>query len=846
METTTPTAPEYTITHRPVKSSLKNLNQETTTDDEQIVDSNNKFNTLRASENVSNGSSRSSRKERGTGSGNGKAVSFGGGSLIAFASQAFAASEPVWILLAAIVVALLNVIEKFLGVLMNIYDDYVYSPLQKTLSPWCKRVPRDIQLFDGGMRIPVFTANLITLSRTFLVVPVAWFLKYDYNWLALWCVVFHDFLDHLDGIVAKVQKHTYPQHDDPLLGGFLDAFCDKIVNVLCTWSVLQMVKLDETTIFQSFVFLFVCYGVIAYESVIGIVRVQDFFLAKFKRDFNLVIIEKDTTTPPYSSSSPQQISKERKASVDLQQQQQEGSGLLLSGTSPSSSTGNNKQSTGGPSPSVSAATMEGKLKEKLESTGIALLCVAIGNSYSNPITNGFGISGLICLGLTLRMAHKSLIIKLNARSPSKGKSSTIISSQHSSSSHSSNNYTIASTALTHNTTTPRFSRSNSKNNNIHQDQEVDAKLKRNPSVDNLLMNLLNSEENRSEETEHPQFEKAEMKMVDYQDNKIVESGDEDEDDDDGTKQNADGKDHKENKEREGSDQQNTDQESSNARRGGVGDSLGGGGENSNNQNNNKKKTGSHHSHMFSYKKRRQFYLEDQLESPEKANNQGGVDGYYSDSGDTELATASLHAKELAKELREDAKTMRQSAEIRQSTSMDLISSSLGNPSTMGSGAFSGGDVSVRKHRVDKIYTIGCFDLFHKGHVRLIQRMRTMGKKVIVGVHDSRSIYKLKNRVPVDSTEKRMLNVKTAADEVFCIANTDPSNFISCIVNLGKKETALYVRGDDMKNFPSRELVESLMPIKFLPYTQGVSSTQIRKEKFGHIAADDEGYLDTNN
>ena len=68
-------------------------------------------------------------------------------------------------------------------------------------------------------------------------------------------------------------------------------------------------------------------------------------------------------------------------------------------------------------------------------------------------------------------------------------------------------------------------------------------------------------------------------------------------------------------------------------------------------------------------------------------------------------------------------------------------------------------------RVDKVYTIGCFDLFHYGHVNLIQRMRKLGKKVIVGVHDSRSIYKLKNRVPVDSTEKRMLNVKTVADEV---------------------------------------------------------------------------------
>ena len=40
-------------------------------------------------------------------------------------------------------------------------------------------------------------------------------------------------------------------------------------------------------------------------------------------------------------------------------------------------------------------------------------------------------------------------------------------------------------------------------------------------------------------------------------------------------------------------------------------------------------------------------------------------------------------------------------------------------------------------RVDKVYTIGCFDLFHFGHIQLIKRMKTLGKNVIIGVHDSR-------------------------------------------------------------------------------------------------------------
>lgn len=82
------------------------------------------------------------------------------------------------------------------------------------------------------------------------------------------------------------------------------------------------------------------------------------------------------------------------------------------------------------------------------------------------------------------------------------------------------------------------------------------------------------------------------------------------------------------------------------------------------------------------------------------------------------------------------------------------------------------------NRVDNVYTVGCFDLFHHGHVKLIERMRLIGKKVIVGVHDSRSIFKLKNRVPIHSTTQRMLNVKSHADVVFCISGINLTLFES--------------------------------------------------------------------
>ena len=153
------------------------------------------------------------------------------------------------------------------------------------------------------------------------------------------CVVYHDFLDHLDGIVAKVHKVKYPGIDDPMLGGFLDAFCDKIVNVISIWTIIQAVDFDLTTFNESFIFLFICYGVCAYETVIGIVRVQDYFTAKIKRDYK--------------------IEESEKKAVDVNENKQQ----------------------------VTAASMEGKLKEKLESTGIAFLCMSASKQNVNPINN---------------------------------------------------------------------------------------------------------------------------------------------------------------------------------------------------------------------------------------------------------------------------------------------------------------------------------------------------------------------------------------------------------------------------------------------------------------------------
>ncbi|CAF1305567.1 unnamed protein product [Adineta steineri] len=206
------------------------------------------------------------------------------------------------------------IIESIIFRMVLWYDLYMYSPLQIHLSPYMACIPRFIQF--RHKTITVFNANIVTYSRTLLIIPIAWCLKYNCTISACLLVLFHDFLDHVDGIVAKVQRHRYGENiDDPLLGGFMDAFCDKIVNVVCLWTILQETHFQQTSFYISFTFVLLCYTIIIFETILGVVRVQDYFTAVFN---------------------------ENKISV-------QGS---------------------------TSATMEGKLKETLESIGLAFLCLS--------------------------------------------------------------------------------------------------------------------------------------------------------------------------------------------------------------------------------------------------------------------------------------------------------------------------------------------------------------------------------------------------------------------------------------------------------------------------------------
>ena len=82
-----------------------------------------------------------------------------------------------------------------------------------------------------------------------------------------------------------------------------------------------------------------------------------------------------------------------------------------------------------------------------------------------------------------------------------------------------------------------------------------------------------------------------------------------------------------------------------------------------------------------------------------------------------------------------------------------------------------------------IFTNGCFDVVHRGHLKLLEYCKSIGNKVVVGINSDASIKKLKgdNR-PVNNQEDRKLLLESLVyvDEVVIFNEETPYNLIKCI------------------------------------------------------------------
>jgi D-beta-D-heptose 7-phosphate kinase/D-beta-D-heptose 1-phosphate adenosyltransferase len=123
-----------------------------------------------------------------------------------------------------------------------------------------------------------------------------------------------------------------------------------------------------------------------------------------------------------------------------------------------------------------------------------------------------------------------------------------------------------------------------------------------------------------------------------------------------------------------------------------------------------------------------------------------------------------------------------------------------------------------------VFTNGCFDILHQGHVLYLEEARRKGDVLVVGVNTDASVKAIKGEnKPIIAQEGRMtvLAALEAVDYVVPFDDPDPFAIISDL------RPHILVKGGDWneEEVVGRELVEQTV---LIPYIEGTSTSGIIK------------------
>lgn len=106
-----------------------------------------------------------------------------------------------------------------------------------------------------------------------------------------------------------------------------------------------------------------------------------------------------------------------------------------------------------------------------------------------------------------------------------------------------------------------------------------------------------------------------------------------------------------------------------------------------------------------------------------------------------------------------------------------------------------------------IFTNGCFDLLHYGHVRFLQACKDLGGYLVVGLNSDSSVKRLKGEhrpIIPEYARKEMLMALECVDEVIVFVEDRPTELLE------KLQPDIYVKSDEYENvdLPEFKIVES--------------------------------------
>jgi D-beta-D-heptose 7-phosphate kinase/D-beta-D-heptose 1-phosphate adenosyltransferase len=134
-----------------------------------------------------------------------------------------------------------------------------------------------------------------------------------------------------------------------------------------------------------------------------------------------------------------------------------------------------------------------------------------------------------------------------------------------------------------------------------------------------------------------------------------------------------------------------------------------------------------------------------------------------------------------------------------------------------------------------VFTNGCFDILHTGHTRYLEKSRSLGDLLVVGVNSDASVRSIKGeKRPINSEAERMetLAALECVDYVTIFSEPDPHRVIS------ELQPDILVKGGDwpVEKIIGKDVVEARGgKVVNVPYIDGASTTGLIQkivEKYG--------------
>ena len=138
---------------------------------------------------------------------------------------------------------------------------------------------------------------------------------------------------------------------------------------------------------------------------------------------------------------------------------------------------------------------------------------------------------------------------------------------------------------------------------------------------------------------------------------------------------------------------------------------------------------------------------------------------------------------------------------------------------------------MKKEKI--VLTYGTFDMFHIGHLNLLNRLKSLGDKLIVAVStdEFNSIKGKKTLIPFDQRALIVQNIK-CVDMVISEKNWEQK-----IDDIKKYNVDIFAMGDDWKG--KFDFLKDYCEVIYLPRTQNISTTELKKELNKYLGISDE-------